>query len=820
MIKIEKVDKYFNKHKKNQIHVINDTTLNFNKNGLVALLGPSGSGKTTLLNVIGGLDKVNRGDIYINGEKITKRFSSKVDEIRNLNVGYIFQDYYLIDNMSVYDNVAIVLKMIGIKNKEEIKARVDYVLEKLGIYRYRRRLAGMLSGGERQRVGIARAIVKNPPIIIADEPTGNLDSKNTIEIMNIIKAISRDKLVVLVTHEKELAYFYSSRIIELSDGKIISDKENKIEDDLDYRMDNKIYLKELEKHDNIKNKNYNINYYHDNNDILDVDIVIRNGNIYLKNNTKDKIEVINNDSSIEFIDDYYKKISKEDYEKYEFHLEKFINSKFKYRYSSILNPITTITNGFKKVFSYPILKKLLLLGFLISGMFILYSISNIFGTLSVGDEKFVTQNKDYLIITKNNIKVNDYLSYEKLDKIKYLLPGDSLVTFTIKYNDYYQTNQVTDNLSGSLSSINMITAKDLIYGSMPTNNYEIVVDKLSISKMYDYNIAKQAGLIEIDDMLNRIVNISNMKDFKIVGIVDKKSPSIYVNESLFINIIANNLNYGNPIFDTYNMGVAKEDKMMENNNTNLFDYMIKKDEVKLKKGRYPKWDYEVIVNINNKDLMPLNKKISTKVNGVKLKVVGYYQNNDVNYLLVNNNTIKYELITTKDNIIVYPENKEDAINLFREKGLNIEDIYNKNKKDYLKNMKESMTITLVIAGIILAISFVEIFLIIRASFLSRIKEVGILRAIGVKKRDIYKMFLGEIIAITTIGSLPGYLFMAYIINTLDKIKYLEDFYLLDFKVLSISIILIYTFNIIVGLIPVGNVIKNTPHQILSRTDVD
>ena len=130
MIKVVKIDKYFNRLKKNKIHVINNTSLDFNATGLVALLGPSGSGKTTLLNVIGGLDKVRKGSIYINGKKITRRSQRTVDKIRNLNIGYIFQDYKLIEDQSVYDNVAISLKLIGIKDKAEIKKRVTYILEK------------------------------------------------------------------------------------------------------------------------------------------------------------------------------------------------------------------------------------------------------------------------------------------------------------------------------------------------------------------------------------------------------------------------------------------------------------------------------------------------------------------------------------------------------------------------------------------------------------------------------------------------------------------------------------------------------------------
>ncbi len=207
MVRLEHVNKFFNRRKKNEIHVINDTTLQMESKGLVALLGPSGCGKTTLLNVIGGLDKVGSGNVYINGQKLTGRRAGKVDQIRNLNVGYIFQNYNLVDSMTVFDNVAIALKMVGVKDKKEIEEKVNYVLEKVGMYRYRNRYADMLSGGERQRVGIARAIVKNPAIVIADEPTGNLDSKNTLEVMNIIKAISEDKLVILVTHEEQLAEF-------------------------------------------------------------------------------------------------------------------------------------------------------------------------------------------------------------------------------------------------------------------------------------------------------------------------------------------------------------------------------------------------------------------------------------------------------------------------------------------------------------------------------------------------------------------------------------------------------------------------------------
>ena len=268
MLSIKNADKYYNKHKKNKIHVINNTSINLQDTGLVALLGPSGCGKTTLLNVIGGLDKLEKGSIYIDKKKISSKMMYKVDQIRNLNIGYIFQDYKLIENLSVYDNVAFVLKMLGIKDKKEIKERVEYILDCVGMLRYKRRPVTMLSGGERQRVGIARALVKDPNIILADEPTGNLDSKNSLEIMKIIKAISEKRLVILVTHEQNLAKFYATRIIEIEDGTIIKDYKNENIEDLDYVMDSNFYLKDFKEKTSIKGNQIDINLYRNSNTFI------------------------------------------------------------------------------------------------------------------------------------------------------------------------------------------------------------------------------------------------------------------------------------------------------------------------------------------------------------------------------------------------------------------------------------------------------------------------------------------------------------------------------------------------------------------------
>ena len=809
MLSLKNVNKYFNRHRKNEIHVINNISLEFNDNGLVALLGPSGCGKTTLLNAIGGLDKIKSGKIYVNGKKISSKIDGKVDKIRNLNIGYIFQDYKLVDNMSVFDNVALVLTMLGIKDKNEVKNRVEYVLDKVGMLRYKRRPANMLSGGERQRVGIARALVKNPNIILADEPTGNLDSKNSLEIMKIIKSISKDRLVILVTHEVNLAKFYADRIIELKDGSIVKDYINKDKEDLDYAIDNNIYLKDFDKHDVIKDEDKLINIYLDDKDKIKLDIVVRNGNIYVNSKSRDNIVVIDEDSNIELINDSYKKIQESDIDKYNFDLK---DDGKKKRYSSIFNPISLITNGFRKVFDYSFLKKLLLLGFLLSGMFIMYSVSSIASTINVKDEDFVTMNKNYLSVNLNKIKVDDYLKYENLDSVDYIIPGNSSVNFSVNYNDYYQSINIKDILSGSLSDINLIKDSDIVYGTMPKEMNEVVVDKRSILSMFDETgYANMIGIKNVSDMIGREIKIDTMDAFVIVGIVDLGSPSIYMNRSNFINVLSNTKNN-----DT-NMYISEE----EIGNQKIYDYNLEVNDIELKKGNYPVNDYEAIVNIKNSDTMPLNKYIDTKVNDKKLLVVGYYFSKDnMDAFLVNNNTVKYDLISKSKDMVLVSKDKDKTINEFRDMGLNIEDSYSVSRKKYIEGNKERVNTTLLVSGVILIISLVEVFLMIRASFLSRVKSVGIYRAIGVKKSDIYRMFYGEIIAITTIASVPGIILASYILKVLSNIKFLSKYFLVNFRIVLLSIIFVYIFNLIIGLIPVFNTIRRRPASILSRHDLD
>ena len=796
MIKLVNVYKYFNRGKKNEVKAIDNTSIDLPDKGIVTLLGPSGCGKTTLLNSIGGLSRINKGSIYIDGERITKRSVNKIDKIRSLKIGYIFQNFNLLDDETVFDNVSLVLKINGLKDKEEIKKRVNFCLESLNIYRYRNRYANMLSGGERQRVAIARAIVKDPEVIIADEPTGNLDSKNTIEVMNIIKSISRDRLVILVTHERELAKFYSDRIIEISDGKIIKDYENVDNHELDYRLDNKIYLKDIENYSNKEVGSAKVEYYSDTTDKVSFKIVVKNDNIYIESDSLKKIEVINN-GNIELIDAHYEKINKKVYEEFSFDFNKVKDNKFKEKYSSIYNVVTSTKKGFRKVLNYSFVKKLLLIGFFTSSLFIMYSVSSIMSTFKIDEKNFVSYNKDYVLLNKKNMSVNEFNNLNNVSNVEYVLPSNGNVQVNFKFNKFLQTSGILESMSGSLASYSKV---DKVINGVKTNGKkEIIIDKMVIDRFLSMGDAKNAGFNTYDNFINEYVYLQNDDMYKIVGISDTNSPSIYVNDSEFVNFIENSLNDNS-----------------EDGSDKLKSY--ERSSITLTKGSLPVNDYEVIVNENMKDMYPLDKSIDKKVGDNKLKVVGYYKSGSENGLLVSENTIKNRLILTSDKFVISSSDKDSTISELKSSKYNVVDTYKDSLSNYKRSIEESNRNKIIYSSVIVIISLIEIYLIVRSSFLSRVKEVGILRSIGVKRKDIYKMFMGEILSITLISSVPGLIVMGYILYTLSKISVLNI--VINWYVVLISLVIILVFNTLFGLLPVYKTIRKTPHEILSRNDVD
>ena len=235
MIQINNLTKIYKSKKKNNHKALDNINLVLPDTGLVFVIGKSGSGKSTLLNLLGGLDNITSGNIIVDGNDITKFNERDLTNYRNNHIGFIFQDYHLLDELTVYENIVLSLNL----NKIEDNGKVQEALEKVGLSGYENRYPNELSGGERQRVAIARAIVKKPYIILADEPTGNLDNETGTQIVDLLKNLSEECLIVIVSHNTIDTYKYADRIIKLAKGKITSDESR-----------NPKYLNEIRYEDN------------------------------------------------------------------------------------------------------------------------------------------------------------------------------------------------------------------------------------------------------------------------------------------------------------------------------------------------------------------------------------------------------------------------------------------------------------------------------------------------------------------------------------------------------------------------------------------
>ncbi len=221
MLELKNITKVYETYD-DKVEALKGIDLKFRDSEFVSILGQSGCGKTTLLNIMGGLDRYTTGDLIING-KSTKDFKDRDwDAYRNYSVGFIFQNYNLIGHQSVLSNVELALTISGVSKKEK-RSRAIKALEEVGLKDQIHKKPNQLSGGQMQRVAIARALVNDPDIILADEPTGALDTKTSEQVMEILKKISKNKLIIMVTHNPDLAEKYSSRIIKILDGKITED---------------------------------------------------------------------------------------------------------------------------------------------------------------------------------------------------------------------------------------------------------------------------------------------------------------------------------------------------------------------------------------------------------------------------------------------------------------------------------------------------------------------------------------------------------------------------------------------------------------------
>ena len=351
-----------------------------------------------------------------------------------------------------------------------------------------------------------------------------------------------------------------------------------------------------------------------------------------------------------------------------------------------------------------------------------------------------------------------------------------------------------------------------IAGEYPKKKNEVALDKMIIDNFLKEQQTKQVGVDEYEDFVGRKV----CGDFTIASIVDTGSPACYMEKKEFYNIL---LAYG-LASDDGNNTVGQSESARD---IGVVDYHKPMDsgDISLKTGSLP-GDYEVMVPYEYYGTYYVGSKTDKKINGEILKVSGFYDSKslDDSTSYVNTATFKKAFIENQKNLVIMPKDKEQMISNLQAQNLPYIDVYQQERDRYITDKKTQMFSSLMVSLIILIISIIEIYLILRASFLSRIKEVGVLRAIGLKKKDVYKMFVGEIIAMTTLTSVPAFIITGYFIAKIQSLPYVGATLRMTPSVAIISVVIIFMAHLIFGLAPVANTMRKTPAEILARTDVN
>ena len=753
MLKLENITKIYEGKNFKQI-ALNDVTLAFRKNEFVSILGPSGSGKSTLLNIIGGLDKYTSGNLIIDGVSTRKYKERDWNNYRSKRVGFIFQNYNLINHQSVLSNVLLALNIVGNSKRENVKL-ARKVLKDVGLENYIKKRPKQLSGGQMQRVAIARALVTNPDIILCDEPTGALDSQTSIQIMEILKNISKDKLVIMVTHNVSLANKYSDRVIALKDGIITYDTNPYEEESYSLKK--------------IKNKRKSMNKF--------TSLSLSLQNLLTK---KSRTLLTSFAGSIGIIgialilslskgaQKYIDKIEKETFSSYPIAIEKsYID------YQNLFeNEKASCNNG--NICSIDDLSNNVINDNKIN------SISKFSNKLKQNYENI---NKYTLDINYNyDTDLNIYKSDKKIENtslyFKEFFGNDSplLKEYTLVYGKlpekYNELVIVTDengklplSLMNNLFLNEDVTSNENInisFEEITSLNFKLIPESFYYIYEKDTWQFMKDDQDKINDILNKGINLS------ITGIL-KLNKNAIINESGFIGYSKNLLTYLNDVVDSSNIKKAiLENKEINPLTNNLYDENMTYNDLI---NNITDFESENPIKI---DIYPKDYKSKEKI----------------------------ERIIKKYN----KENSNDKVYYFD---------YLKTFVNSMKALIKMITYVLTaFIGVSLVVSSIMISIITYISVLERTKEIGILRALGASKKDVKNIFKAETIIIGTISSFIG-IGGAYLLNkVIDKVIYnlmgISNITYLSWNYMAYLILISIVLCLISGLIPATLASKQNP----------
>lgn len=752
MLKLENITKIYEGKNFKQI-ALNDVTLAFRNNEFVSILGPSGSGKTTLLNIIGGLDKYTYGNLIVDGVSTRKYKERDWNNYRSKKVGFIFQSYNLINHQTVLSNVLLSLNIAGKPKKESIKL-AKKVLKDVGLENYIKKKPKELSGGQMQRVAIARALVTNPDIILCDEPTGALDSQTSIQIMELLKKISKEKLVIMVTHNVTLANKYSDRVIALNDGVITYDTSP-------YEVENYSLKK-------IKNKRKTMNKF--------TSLSLSFNNLLTK---KSRTLLTSFAGSIGIIGIALVLSLSKGTQKYINKIEKNTFSKYPI---SIMESYIDYQNMFDKE------KESCKNGSICS-------INDLTNNV-VNDNKINSISKFSNILKQNYENINNY-------------------TLDINYNynidlNIYKDNKMIENSSLYFKEFfnnnsPLLKEYTLIYGKLPEKYNEIVIVTDENGKL-PLSLMKSLFLNEDID-LSKTINISYEKiidsKFKLVS-----ETSYYMYENDTWQYIKNNQDKINDILDkSINLkitGILKLNKDAIISESGFIGYSKKlinylNDEVNssnIKKSI-----------LENKDINPLTNNLYDE-NMTYEMLLDSISINDKNPIKIDIYPKDYK---SKEKI-------ESIIKKYNEENSNDKVYYTDYLKVFLNSITSLIKmITYVLTafiGVSLIVSSIMISIITYISVLERTKEIGILRSLGASKKDIKNIFKAETIIIGTISGFIGVGVTLLLNKVIDKVIYnlmgISHITYLPWNYIFYLILISIVLCLISGLVPAKIASKKDP----------
>lgn len=684
---------------------LDDISISFREKEFVSILGASGSGKTTCLNIIGGLDRYDSGDLIIKGKK-TKEFKDKDwDAYRNNSIGFVFQNYNLISHLSIVANVELGMTLSGVHGKEKRKRALE-ALEKVGLKNHIHKRPNQLSGGQMQRVAIARALVNNPEILLCDEPTGALDTTTSVQIMELIKEISKDKLVIMVTHNPELAEKYSDRIVKFQDGKIISDSNpydsNEKEQQFKLKKTSMNFFTALHlSFNNIRTKKGRtfLTAFASSIGIIGIAVILSLStgfqtkiDGYIKD-TMDQFPIIVNPSVSNIDEETMQEQSNEMSDMIKGN-RKYADSDEMYLYDASMS--NTIHNN------------------KITPEYINYienidkEICNSIGYISVTNLNIIRKEADKIVPVTVSAGVNSEASADSrgMSSMNATTYPDMLDKNRSYLKEYYDVlegeypKEATDLVLvvDYKNRISIDTMKNLGYD---TENMEsmkfsdIIGTEMKLVKNDDYYSKTQYGTYTLSSDYQKMYDSADSLTLRIVGVVRAK-------EDVKISLLADGIAYSNELT-----------KLVQEREKNSQIVNAQKEA-----------DYNILTRQPFQD-------------NEKEQIISYLGGTETPWAA-----------------IIYPTNFDN-----KEKVLDYLEKYNENKEDDYKiiytDLSETITsmtsgimdgITVVLiafAGISLVVSLIMICIITYTSVLERIKEIGILKALGARKKDITRVFNAE-----------------------------------------------------------------------------